>query len=247
LWLASKVFAPLLLIAFLVARFRRNAISVRESPPNQVLVLCFLAGFFALLAGGSSLSLPRINCAVAFAYILGASMLAEFGQRRLIAGVLALAVALGCIEMAVAAIRPAYRFAAPRGAILLLSRDRYQMISWFSLNAHPGDQLFGDPDLNFVLDLWNPAGVQWVEPGAFTRPDQVSELLSALQRNHTRFVIWSDFVDRPGPGDNLQPLRAYLKERYHPAQKFGAGVEILAADETTLQGGQSAENVKGSH
>ena len=236
LWLASKALPLVLLIAFPITRFRRNAIALRESPLNQALVLCFFAGAFALLAGGSSLSLARISCAAAFSYILGAAMLVELDQRRLIAVLLALGVAAACAEIGVAAIRPAYRFESPRGSILLLNRDRYQVISWLSRNARPGDQLFGDPDLSFVLKLWNPAGVQWVEPDAFTRPEQVRELLTSLQRNHTRFIVWSEYEDRTGPEDNLQPLRAYLKECYHPAIRFGVGAEILGANSDPSSG-----------
>ena len=230
LWLAAKALPLALLIACLVTRFRRNSVTLRESASNQVLALCFFSGTFALLAGGGSLSLARINCAVAFAYILGAAMLVEFGRRRLIAGVFALVLTAACAEATVAAIRPAYRFESPRGSILLLNRDRYEVISWLSRNARPGDQLFGDPDLNFVLNLWNPAAVQWVEPDAFTRPEQVRELLTSLLFNHTRFIVWSEAVDHPGIGDSLPPLRAFLKERYHPALNFGAGSEILVAN-----------------
>jgi hypothetical protein len=235
LWLAAKVLPLLLLMAFLAMRFRRHA-AMRDTERGQILVLCFFTGAFALLAGGGSLSMARMFCAVAFTYILGAAMLAEFGQRRLIAGLLALAIAAACGEATVAAIRPAYRFDSPRGPILLTDHDRYDVISWLSRNSRRGDQLFGDSDLNFVLDLWNPAAVQWVEPNAFTRPEQVKELLASLQQNHTRFVVWSEFVDRPGPGDNLEPLRAYLKESYHPALKFGES-EILAANADRSPGG----------
>jgi hypothetical protein len=235
LWLASKVLPPVILLAFLGWCLRRNGASLRQSPSNHILVLCFFVGVFALLAGGGSLSMARIFCADAFAYILGTALLAGFGQRLVIAGLLALAVAAGCAETAVAAIRPAYRFDSPHGPIVLLNRDRYEVISWLSRNARPGDQLFGDPDLNFVLNLWNPAGVQWVEPGAFTRPEQVRELVSSLDLNHTRFVVWSEFADRPGSGDNLQPLRSYLKAHYHPAFGFGES-EILAANADVLPG-----------
>jgi hypothetical protein len=235
-WLASKALAPALLIAFLVSRFLGKSTARRESPSHQILVLCFLAGCFALIGGTGSLSLPRMNCAVAFAYILGTAMLVEIGQRRLIAGLIALMAATACVEMAVATMRPAYIFEAPRGSIFLLNRDRYELISWLSRNGRPGDQLFGDPDLNFVLNFWNPAGVQWVEPGAFTRPEQVRGLLTALEQNRTRFIIWSAFVEQPGPGDNLWPLRAYLNEHYHPAISIGVGAEVLVANTDNLSG-----------
>jgi hypothetical protein len=115
--------------------------------------------------------------------------------------------------------------------VVFLRGERYEMVAWLARNAHPGDRLFGDADLNFVLGLANPAEVQWVENDAFTRPEQVSKLLIAFRRCPTRFLIWADVMDRSGPGDNLQPLRVYLKEHYHLAQRFSGGAEILVEND----------------
>lgn len=230
LWLVSKALPAILLIAFVVSHLRRNPTAQRGSQSSKILVLCAFAGTFAFFAAGASLSLARINCAVAFAYILGAAMLAESGRHQLVSALLALAVATACIEGTVATIRPAYKFDSPQGSILIIDRERDQVISWLSRNARPGDQLFGDPDLNFVLSLRNPAAVQWVEPDAFTRPQQVKELLNSLALNHTRFFVWSEFADHPGHADSLAPLRVYLKSHYHPALEFGNGARILAVN-----------------
>ncbi len=230
LWLAAKALVPALLIAFLVWFFYRRAAMRRRSPSHQALVLYFLAGSFALLAEASSLSMPRLNCAAAFAYILGTAMLHDLGQRRLIGAALATVSVIGLAEITAAIIRPVQKFDSPRGSVVFLHRRRYEMVAWLSRHARPGDELFGDPDLNFVLNLSDPAGVQWVEPDAFTRPQQVRELLTALRQRHTRFIVWSPSVDRTGPGDDLQPLRAYLKEHYHLAQSFGDSAEIFVVN-----------------
>jgi hypothetical protein len=231
LWLATKAAVPVLFIAFSARRLLLNSIGLRGSPSNQALVLYFFAGSFELLAQASSLSLPRLNCAAAFAYILGAAMLRDSGKRRLIGAALAVTGVIGLVQMTAAVIRPVQKFDSPRGSVVFLRGERYEMVAWLFHDAQPGDRLFGDPDLNFVLSLTNPAEVQWVENDAFTRPEQVRKLLIALNRYPTRFFIWDDVMDRPGPGDNLQPLRVYLKEHYHVAQHFSDGAEILVNDD----------------
>ena len=227
LWFAIKAAVPLLFIAFIARRLLFKPIELRGSPSNQALVLYFFAGSFELLAQASSLSQARLNCAAAFAYILGAAMLHDSGKRRLIGTALAVTCLIGLAEVTAAVIHPVQKLDSPRGSVVFLHGERYEMVAWLFRNAHPGDRLFGDPDLNFALGLANPAEVQWVENDAFTRPEQVRKLLIALNRYPTRFFIWDDVMDRSGPGDNLQPLRVYLKEHYHLAQHFSGGAEIL--------------------
>ncbi len=231
LWILMKAAVPLLFIAFIARRLLFKPIELRGAPTNQALVLCFFAGSFEMLAQASSLSQPRLNCAAAFAYILGAAMLHDLGKRRLIGAALAVIGLIGLAEVTAAVIHPVQRLDSPQGSVVFVSGERYDMVAWLYRNAHPGDRLFGDPDLNFVLGLANPAEVQWVENDAFTRPEQVSKLLIALDRYPTRFFIWDDVMDRAGTGDNLQPLRVYLKEHYHLAQQYSGGAEILVENE----------------
>jgi len=226
-WLVIKAAVPLLFIAFIARRLFFKPIGVRDSASNQTLALYFLAGLFDLLAQAGSLSQARLSCSAAFAYILGAAMLHDFGKRRLIGVALAVTCLIGLAEVTAAVKHPVEKLDSPRGSVVFLRGERYEMVAWLFRNAHPGDRLFGDPDLSFVLGLANPAEVQWVENDAYTRPEQVSKLLTALNRYPTRFFIWDDDMDRSGPGDNLQPLRAYLKEHYHLAQHYRGGAEIL--------------------
>jgi hypothetical protein len=227
LWFAMKAAVPLMFMAFIARRHFFKPIELRGSGSNQALVLYFFAGSFELLAQASSMSLSRMNCAAAFAYILGAAMLHDSGKRRWIGAALAVTGLIGLAEVTAAVIHPTQKLDSPRGSVAFLHGERFEMVAWLFRNAHPGDRLFGDPDLNFVLGLANPAEVQWVENDAFTRPEQVRNLLIALHRYPTRFFIWDDAMDGSGPGDNLQPLRVYLKEHDHLAQHFGGGAEIL--------------------
>ena len=226
-WLAIKVVVPFAFVTFFAGRFRTGAADLRGSRPSQALALYAFAGSSALLAVAGSMSAQRLSCAAAFACILGTAMLQNFAHPRLIGAALAVAGAISITLMTVAVLHPIYRFASPRGSVVLLNRDRYEMVAWLARNARPGDRLFGDPDLNFLLGLRDPASIQWVENDAYTRPEQVAELLITLDQFPIRFFMWGKYVDRPGPGESIGPLRAYLKAHYHLEKRFGDGAEVL--------------------
>ena len=229
-WLATKVAVPLVFIAFIAGRFRPSAADLRCSRSSQALVLYAFAGSAALLAVAGSMSAQRLPCAAAFACILGTAMLQNSAHRRFIGAALTAAGAINLALMTVAVLHPIQKFDSPRGSVVLLNRDRYEMVAWLARNARPGDRLFGDPDLNFLLGLRDPARIQWVENDAYTRPEQVRELLITLDRYPVRFFIWGDFVGRPGRGDNIAPLRAYLKAHDRLAKRFSDGAEVLEPD-----------------
>jgi hypothetical protein len=170
--------------------------------------------------------------------------LKEIGARRLIGGALALAGAAALAEMAVAAMRPIHVFEGARGPVALLSRSYYQNTVWLAQIARPGDRLFGFPTLNFIVGLGNPSRLEWVEPDAYTRPEQVRELLDALNRYPTRFILFSDESSgQADAGDNLQPFRAYLREQYRFVQPPGLYLGIFVKD-TNLPGALTAVNEK---
>jgi hypothetical protein len=237
LWVAVNVAAPLVFVLFAVRCFRRRAAQRNTGEPTshgctrtQILVLYACAGGFALLAVISAPSRPRINCSAAFAYILAAALLHDFGKRRLIAGALVAVTTISLAEMADAVLRPVYVLDGPRGPVAFLHRQRYGEFAWVAATARPGDRLFGDIDLNFVLGLPNPAAVPWVESEAYTPPEQVTALVAALEQKSTRFISWH--VEQPGPPtpeDSLGPFRAYIKANYHIAKLYPDGGEILVA------------------
>ncbi len=170
MWLAVNVAVPACFIAFIIIRFRRGAPDLRASHRGQVLMLYAFAGGFALLAVAGSPFALRLNCAAAFAYVLGTAMLHDLGGRRLLVAAMALVATLGAGEAATAALRTVFVLEGPRGPIAFWHRDDYEYFTWFARNAKPGDELFGDRDVNYLLGLRNPSKLEWVEPDAYTRP-----------------------------------------------------------------------------
>ncbi len=230
-WLVLNVAVPMALVGFVARCLLQKAAHPGGSQPNRALILYAFAAFFALLAVTSAPSTPRLFCTGCFVFIMGTATLQELGARRLIGSVLAAACVIGLAEIAIAVTRPVQRLDGPLGAAAFRPRDQYEDFAWFASHAHPGDRLFGSPPLNFVLNLSNPAGIQWVEADAYTRPEQVRDLLIALSREPTRFIVWHE--ESPGslrPGDSLQPFRAYLKEHYRPVQRFADGAEVWIDD-----------------
>jgi len=233
LWFLLNAAVPIVLAAFIARCLRRKTPDLRNTDRTQALVLYAFAGVFALLAVARSPSAPRLNCAAVFAYILAVALLKEIGARRLISGALALAGVAALAEMAVAAVRPIYLFEGARGPVALLRRSDYQNTFWLAQIARPGDRLFGSPTLNFIAGLGNPSKLEWVEPDAYTRPEQVRDLLDAFNRHPTRFIVFSDEPgDQAEVGDNLQPFRAYLREHYRfvqPPNMYG-GIFVEDSD-----------------
>ena len=218
LWCAENVAVPIIFLAFIARRYQRGAADLHNSQRNKVTTLYAFAGIFALLPVLHAPSAPRLSCSAAFAYIVATVMLQDLGLGRFIVRAVAVAGVVALAEIAVAATRPTYMLSGPRGAMAFLHQDEYNFESLLLRIAQPGDRLFGDPEANFALGLRNPARIQWVEPDGYTRPEQVRELVLAIEQNPTRMIVWSEEqATSSNSEDSLAPLRIYLKEHYHKA------------------------------
>jgi hypothetical protein len=227
-WLAVSFAVPLVFIIFAFRCIRSRRSEAVTSDRNRIVALYAFAGFFALLPALGAPSAPRMNCAAAFAYIVGVAMLEELGRRTLIHFTLATVCVITVLEFTAAVIRPTSLINGSRGQFAVIDRARYEYLKYFADNARPGDRMFGDPQVNFLLGMANPSKLEWAEPESYTRPEQVADLVATLAQKPTRFTCWSEDLDRyQGESDNLQPLRAFLKDNYHLAKRFDNGMEIL--------------------
>jgi hypothetical protein len=108
----------------------------------------------------------------------------------------------------------------PRGR-MALDPMSYEMFLWVSQHTVPGEFFFtaAGTGILFPLALRNPAEVPYVKPNDYTRPEQVRNVVAALEGKRVRFVLWESGLDpesnyRSGD-DHIGPLRGYLRSCYH--------------------------------
>jgi hypothetical protein len=104
----------------------------------------------------------------------------------------------------------------------------YEETKWVLQRTHPADYFFGDQLLCFDLRLRNPSRVLYITPYAFTRPEQVRNVVQELEERQVRFVGWYHGLDDPtdAQGNYLGPLRGYMQSHYHVAGSFANGTKI---------------------
>lgn len=117
----------------------------------------------------------------------------------------------------------------PMGRAAYFYPDRPEVYQWCLRHLRPPDLLFGSPDLNLALNLRNPAPMDFLTPDDYTRPEQVQEVVEALEAKRARWVEWWPALNGPeGSSDHVGALRDCLRVHYHVAKTFLAGAkEIL--------------------
>ena len=231
-WLVLCIGVPVTYIIFFSRHARRHVAAMRESSQSRVLVLVGIVGVSAMLSVANAPSAIRLNCSAAFGYVLAAQMLGDGRSRRLPSALIAAALVIGAAELLVAEMRWKGRVDTPRGPVAVLQPEVQQYYQWVARHVRPGDGLFGSVELNYILGLPNPTPLPYVSADSYTRPEQVLSVVAGIERQHTRFVVWSAQDDlnseqRLSPDDNLPPLRRSLRQHYRRAIVFADQVEIL--------------------
>lgn len=110
----------------------------------------------------------------------------------------------------------------PTGRTAFFDPTLYQETKWLQERTHPSEYFFGDQLLGFALGLRNPSRVAYVTPFAFTRPEEIRDVVQTLELHKVRFVSWYPGLDDPAAteGNSLGPLRSYVKGHYHVAERF---------------------------
>ena len=112
----------------------------------------------------------------------------------------------------------------PIGRTAFLDPREYEQIAWYAERTHPGDSFFGNQSVAFLLSLQSPCSLDYVTVSAFTRPEQVTELIAGLEEHRTRYVdFYRELNEPPSAGDNLGPLRDYISHNYHLAKENTVG------------------------
>ena len=69
----------------------------------------------------------------------------------------------------------------PAGRMAFDNPDLYEEYSWVLANTNPGQYFFGLPPLYTPFRMRNPSAIEGVEGTEYTRPEQVAELIRALE------------------------------------------------------------------
>ncbi len=218
---------PIVYLRFFI-RYRREA-HTRPLEPWDRLMLLNIMGLFLLLGIAPAPSWFRL-CAVSLpALILLAWLVSLPGKFR---QALARSLWVAALMLTIAEPwRSQHHWRAyldlPTGRTAFLNPLLHDSYKWVSDHTRPSEFFFEGvwADFYFALDLRNPAEVPSVRANDFTRPEQVQNLVQALEKYRVRFVLWSLGLDTVGkhyypPGDHLGPLRAYLRDRYRVVKTF---------------------------
>jgi len=220
-WFTIQALIPLVYVLF----FLRYALQSRLRPeqPWARLMLVNLTGVCMFLAVAPSPSYVRLYCVslpglILLSWFLNSPGKSERILRRI---VWAAVVVVGIVRPVIAQVRWRGCLDLPTGRTAFFEPALYEKCRWLSERTRPSQYFFGDPFLCFTLGLRNPARVPFVRPTDYTRPEEVDDVVRALEQRQVRFVNWYNGVDAPSrSGDHLAPLRLCLATHYHLAETF---------------------------
>ena len=123
----------------------------------------------------------------------------------------------------------------PSGRTVFFEPTAYEEAKWVAERTQPSDYFFGDGLLCFALGLRNPARVSFLTPTDFTRPEEVRDVVQALEEHQVNFVRSYAGLDVPldTAGNHLAPLTLYLHDHYHVGRTFLNGDMIWERDNMT--------------
>jgi hypothetical protein len=149
-----------------------------------------------------------------------------------------LRILLGGAALALAVVIPARvqsrsypTLGIPAGRVAFTDPALYDEYRWLLGATHPGEYLFGLAPLYFSFHVRNAAAIEGVHDSDYTRPEQVSALMDALETHRVRLLVlrgWHDLLhEKKSPTDHLDPLRSYIGQHYRVTKTFSTGDEVL--------------------
>lgn len=225
-WPLIHLIIPLVYILFFVRYWREGSALPQES--RQRLMLINVTGLTLFLTVASAPSWNRLYTVsepalILLVWFLNSPFRLERGLLRMF-WVTALVLAIS--RPIVTQVRWKAFLDLPTGRTAFFQTGLYQETKWVSERTRPLDYFFGD--FCFALHLRNPSRVIYVTPFAFTRPEEVLDLVQALDVYKVRWMTWYPGLDAPDAAreNNLGPLRSYLQGHYHVAGSFPNGNTI---------------------
>jgi hypothetical protein len=227
-WPLIHFLTPLVYILFFVRYWREGRL--RPEEPWERLMLVNVTGLCLFLSIASAPAWNRLYTVclpalIMLVWFLSSPFKLERSLRRILwTTVLVLAIARPIVTQT----RWKAFLDLPTGRTAFFDPGVYEETKWVLTRTHPSEYFFGDQLLGFDLRLRNPTRVAFVTPYAFTRPDEVLNVVQALEDHQVRFVGWYHGLDDPtdAQGNYLAPLRGYIQSHYHLAGSFGNGTNI---------------------
>jgi len=231
-YLFIHAFIPLTYVMVFV-RYRREA-PPRPRLPWDRLMLLNIIGLFLFLGVAPAPSLYRL-CTVSLPALILVVWLGNSDShldralRRLF---WAFALMLAVIEALRVQTRLHGYLDLPAGRTAISEPVLYERYSWVLHHTRPSECFFEAvwSDYYVPLRLRNPAEVPYVTATDYTRPEQVRNVVEALEMNRVRFVEWSLELDLPREytpaADHLGPLRSYLRTHYRVVKTFADSDQV---------------------
>jgi len=224
IWFSVYLLTPLIYVLFFVRYWDEK--DERTSEPWDRLVLIAIFGTMLFLGIAPAPSWLRLCVVAPPGIILFVWFLSSPGRspklRTTAAWVVVIVLAIG--ESADRWMGWRQQMDLPIGRVVVFNRTLGEELKFLRDNTRPGDYFFGDPQLNYLLNLHDPSPIPYVTPSDYTRPEQVQQTIRALEKHPVKYVYWSSIFDMPPPvahtKNNLAPLRDYLLAGYHIAKDF---------------------------
>jgi hypothetical protein len=219
-WPLIHLLVPLIYILFFV-RYRSER-RARIQEPWERLMLINITGLCLFLTIASAPSWNRLYAVSQPALILLVWFLnfPSKPERTLLRMLWCLVLILAIARPIITQARWKALLNLPTGCTAFFEPTLFQTTKWVQERTRPSDYFFGDQFLCFALRLRNPTRVSFVTPFAFTRPDEVLNVVQGLELHEVRLVSWySDLDDPAATKGNLAPLRRYLRDHYHIAER----------------------------
>jgi hypothetical protein len=238
-FLFVHVAVPLVYCICIVVMLRRL-----KNEPNEAwdkILLLSLAGIAMFLAVASAPSWKRLSAISPPALILLTWLLDRSSQSMT---KVRIGLATAAIVIALAGVvRSQTRWTAsldlPIGRTAFIDSGRYEEYRYAVGRTCRGQFMFGPPPILLALQVQNPAPIDGLVPFEYTRPEQVTATIQALELNKVPLLMLhpSMFTDPDSDPalDHLDPIRAYLARNYRIAATFRTGDELWERVEGTVQ------------
>ena len=229
-WFSIHLLLPLIYLLFLVRWWR--VAKARPEEPWDRLMLLSLVGLFLFLGVAFSPSWLRL-CSVSLPALILFVWFSKSSGRfsSALTNLLWMVGAVVLVGQSVIAQTDWRAYLdTPAGRVALLDSGVCERLQWLRDRTRPGDFIFQASDCNlyYLLGLQNPAPVSFITATGYTRPEQVQDVVEALERSQARFVLWAIWLDTPRFDSekhfntaHLAPIRDYLRTHYHLVRNYG--------------------------